>query len=135
MVDTIRYEGIGARARTAALKAFGEKLRGLRESAGLIQERLATQLDVATQTVRNWEAGRVEPNLEHKEQLAALYEVSLTELDPEDIDIADPEISLFFKGYDWDEFTEDEHEIIRYGIRTALAIRKARERSEGKTEN
>ena len=52
--------------------------------------------------------------------------VQAEELEPEDIDIADPEISLFFRGYDWDEFTEAERDLVKMGIRMALAHHKAR---------
>ncbi len=52
-----------------------------------------------------------------------------------ELDIRDPEVSLFFRGYDWDEFTHDEQEIIRTAIRMALQVRKAREAgTEGKSE-
>ena len=46
--------------------------------------------------------------------------------DSDEIDIADPEISMFFRGYDWDEFTDDEKDLIRMGIRMALKARQAR---------
>ena len=52
------------------------------------------------------------------------------ELEPEQIDIADPEVGLFFRQYQWDEFTEDEKELIRMGIRMALQARKAREQEQ-----
>ena len=52
------------------------------------------------------------------------------ELEPEDIEISDPEIALFFLGYEWDEFTAAEQDIIRQAIRSALAIRREREAKE-----
>lgn len=48
---------------------------------------------------------------------------------PEEIDIEDPEIRLFFRNYDWDEFTEQEKDVIRQGIRMVEASRRAREAS------
>ena len=58
-------------------------------------------------------------------QLAGYFDEN--ELEPEQIDIADPELGRFFRQYQWDEFTEDEKELIRMGIRMALQARKARE--------
>ena len=52
------------------------------------------------------------------------------ELEPEDIQIDDPELSMFFRGYEWDEFTSDEKELIRTGVRMALLARKAREHEQ-----
>lgn len=52
------------------------------------------------------------------------------ELEPEDIEIDDPEINMFFRKYEWDEFTEDERELIRLGIRMALKAREARQEGE-----
>lgn len=48
------------------------------------------------------------------------------DLEPENIEIDDPEISMFFRKYEWDEFTSDERELIRLGIRMALQARAAR---------
>ena len=61
-------------------------------------------------------------------QLAGYFDED--ELEPEQIDIADPEVYLFFRQYQWDEFTEDEKELIRMGIRMALQARKAREQEQ-----
>ena len=52
------------------------------------------------------------------------------EFDEDEIDIADPEIALFFRGYEWDEFTNEEQDIIRNAVRMARSIREARKRVE-----
>ncbi len=56
------------------------------------------------------------------------------ELEPEDIEITDPEIALFFLGYEWDEFTEAGQDIIRQAVRSALAIRREREAKQEKPD-
>ena len=58
-------------------------------------------------------------------QLAGYFDDDELELDQ--IEIADPEVCLFFRQYQWDEFTDDEKQLIRMGIRMALLARKARE--------
>ncbi len=40
---------------------FAQTIRAYRESVGLTQAELAHKLTVSSQTVNNWEAGRVEP--------------------------------------------------------------------------
>lgn len=82
MSDLIVEEPIklGASARSKALKAFGERLRSLRVAAGLYQRDIEERLDVAEQTVRDWEAGRNEPVAGHKRQLAELYGLTIEEL-------------------------------------------------------
>jgi len=128
MVDAIRSEGIAARARMAALKAFGGRLRRLRESAGLIQERLADQLGVATQTVRNWEVGRTEPSFEHKQQIAELYEIPLVELmgRNDEAPLDDTELSAFFRD-DWDRLIVEEQEFVRVAVEMAKKSKSIRE--------
>ena len=64
---------VGRAARQVALKVFGARLQVGRGVTSLTQEDVAEALIVATQTVRNWEAGRTEPSRGDKERLAALY--------------------------------------------------------------
>ena len=124
-------------AKQAALKAFGARLQGARSDSGLTQEAVADHLRVSAQTVRNWEAGRTEPSRRDKERLADLYEKSLEwfygeeedrpSIPEDDIDIADPELALFFRG-EWDEFTEDEKDFLKGMIRESRELlRKRRE--------
>ena len=56
--------------------------------------------------------------------------IDASEFDIDEIDIADPEISLFFRQYEWDEFNDEEKEVIRQAIRMAKAYREARLRQE-----
>ena len=56
-----------------ALRAFGLELRNARIPVGLRQEDVASELGVSTQTVRNWESGRVEPGEENKQRLGELF--------------------------------------------------------------
>ena len=63
---------VAAAGARVALRSFGLELRNARIPAGLRQEDVATELGVSTQTVRNWESGRVEPSEENKRRLGAL---------------------------------------------------------------
>ena len=56
--------------------------------------------------------------------------IDASEFEGDDIDIADPEISLFFRQYEWDEFNDEEKEVIRQAIRMAEAYREARRTQE-----
>ena len=57
------------------------------------------------------------------------------ESDSDEIDINDPEMSMFFRGYDIEDFTEEEKNIIRTGIRMAKAARQAREQEDTESKN
>ena len=56
--------------------------------------------------------------------------IDASEFEGNEIDIADPEISLFFRQYEWDEFNDEEKEVIRQAIRMAKAYREARRTQE-----
>ena len=67
---------IGADAKQAALLEVGGRLRRARMAKG-IPQRIAAQLaDTSTQTIRNWEAGRHEPDPNAVARLARYYGVS-----------------------------------------------------------
>ncbi len=51
---------------------FAQTIRAYRESVGLTQAELAHKLTVSSQTVNNWETGRVEPWPRKKEYLLEL---------------------------------------------------------------
>ena len=53
---------VAAAGARVAMTAYGLELRNARIPAGLRQEDVAVDLGVSTQTVRNWESGRVEPS-------------------------------------------------------------------------
>ena len=63
---------VAAAGARVALRSFGLELRNARIPAGLRQEDVAAELGVSTQTVRNWESGRVEPSGENKQRLGEL---------------------------------------------------------------
>ena len=46
--------------------------------------------------------------------------------EPQEIDIEDPEIRLFFRNYDWNEFAEQEKDVVRQRIRVVEATKIAR---------
>lgn len=59
---------------------FGNYLFELRKKNNLTQRYVAYQLDVTDKAVSKWEMGKSKPDLEKLKLLAALYDVSLTEL-------------------------------------------------------
>ena len=59
---------------------ISEKLKELRVSAGLSQEKLAEKLMVSRQAVSKWENGEALPDMENMIALARLYNTSLDEL-------------------------------------------------------
>ena len=58
-------------------KGLGARLRQARDASGLTQEDVAARLDVAPQTVWQWEDGRVAPMVDRLNVLASLYGVSV----------------------------------------------------------
>jgi transcriptional regulator with XRE-family HTH domain len=61
-------------------KAMGERLKQLRERAGLSQPQLAAATGLPIASIRNWEYGRREPLLSAAGQLAAALGVEVGEL-------------------------------------------------------
>jgi transcriptional regulator with XRE-family HTH domain len=61
-------------------KFVGERIRALR--AGLSQEALARQLDVATNTVSRWETASHHPSLQDLEKVARVFGVPILDLLP-----------------------------------------------------
>ena len=68
---------VAAAGARVALRSFGLELRNARIPVGLRQEDVAAKLGVSTQTVRNWESGRVEPSEENKQRLGELLSEQL----------------------------------------------------------
>ena len=62
---------------------LGERIRQLRESAGLSQQELAERLYVSRQTVSRWESGSRTPDIMTAKKIAVLLGVSLDELVPD----------------------------------------------------
>ncbi len=59
---------------------LSEKLRDLRQDAGISQEEVAGRLFVSRQSISKWENGQAEPGVENLKALADLYGVTLDEL-------------------------------------------------------
>ena len=80
-------------AKRTGLRKFGDRARTARIAAELNQEAVADALGISVQSVRNWEAGRTEPNDASKEQMAELFEVSVNSLlrDNPDAERANPD--------------------------------------------
>lgn len=63
---------------------FAQKLRQVREKAGLTQGDLADKLDVSRPAVSSWESGKIRPRLNKLQQLADLFDTTVAELMGED---------------------------------------------------
>lgn len=59
---------------------FNERLRQLRQQSALTQKDIAQLLGVSTITLRQYEQGSREPNIEKLLHLAVIFNVSLDEL-------------------------------------------------------
>ena len=70
---TLNKRHVASAARHAALSALAKRLRTAREHAELTHQAAAEHLGVRTQTLRNWEAGRNEPEYGKLTTLASLY--------------------------------------------------------------
>jgi len=56
---------------------FGDRLKELREDAGMTQEMLAQYLKVSRQTISGYEVSSSEPSIENLIKMADLFHVSL----------------------------------------------------------
>lgn len=59
---------------------FGQRVKKLRDAAGLTQEELADVLEVSRPAVGAWESGRSRPRLDKMQQLANYFSVTVAEL-------------------------------------------------------
>ncbi len=59
---------------------LGQKIFEFRKKSGMSQENLAEKLNVARQTVSNWENGETSPNPEQLKMLSQVFDVSIDEL-------------------------------------------------------
>jgi transcriptional regulator with XRE-family HTH domain len=74
--------------------SFSQRLKGLRDAKGLLQEQIADACDVAVSTVSRWEEGSMDPRRKSFRLLAQILEVSSSYLngevsDLENLDIAE----------------------------------------------
>lgn len=63
---------------------FAQKLRQMREKAGLTQGDLADKLDVSRPAVSSWESGKIRPRLNKLQQLADLFDTTVADIMGED---------------------------------------------------
>ena len=63
---------------------FAQKLRQMREKAGLTQGDLADKLDISRPAVSSWESGKIRPRLNKLQQLADLFGTTVADLMGED---------------------------------------------------
>ena len=66
---------------------LNEKLHSYRKKSGLSQQELAEQLDVSRQSVSKWETGITVPSGEKLILLSKLYNVPLTILTDDDVEL------------------------------------------------
>lgn len=59
---------------------FSERLRSLRDRAGLTQAEIADKLGLTSRAVGAWESGRARPRLDKMSQLADLFGVTVSDL-------------------------------------------------------
>lgn len=59
---------------------FNERLRELRTQSSLTQKEVADKLGVSTITIRQYEQGTREPNIEKILKLSVIFDVSLDDL-------------------------------------------------------
>ena len=114
------------------------RLREARRYVGMTQQVAAEAIGVDPNTIARYEAGRIRPSSTALFALSQTYKKSVEWFygeeegtsptpGPDDIDITDPELSLFFRG-EWDELTEEEKEFIKGMIRESRELlRKRRE--------
>ena len=82
---------------------FCEKLKALRKSNNLTQEKLADKLNVSRQAITKWESGDGIPDIENLKQISELFGVTIDELikDDKDVSIIDNRYS-FVKEFEID---------------------------------
>ena len=71
--------------RKNVINKFGQKLRALREKAGLSQEELAHRSKFSFMTIRRFETGKITPRIEDISRLAQALNVSEQELLAEEL--------------------------------------------------
>ena len=90
---------------------LGNKIRELRRSRNLTQEKLAASLNISAQAVSKWEMGASYPDMTMIPTLAVFFKVSLDELfdfDVSNVDKEIEEIRLEYGKYFWNNFEKAE---------------------------
>ena len=73
---------------------LSEKITLLRKRRGLSQEQLANELDVSRQAIYKWESGQTTPEIEKVKRLSDIFNVSLSDLLNDNVDIAEAPIII-----------------------------------------
>ena len=136
---------VGEEVLAEAVKEFGLYLKALRRAKGLTQVELQLALGLETAvTVSRWEIGDRAPGDVNLRKLATALGVDEEELlnkarsmllTDGDIDVADPDLSLFFRG-EWHGFTDDEKAFIKSALieRAEFVAKQKRETQQHGTE-
>ena len=73
---------------------LSEKIALLRKRRGLSQEQLANELDVSRQAIYKWETGQTTPEIEKVKKLSDIFNVSLSDLLNDNVDIREVPIVI-----------------------------------------
>lgn len=98
LVATVKYRLLLKIAKEGSL-VFSENLKALRKTKGFTQEEIAIRLNVVRQTISKWEKGLSVPDADILIKIAALFDVSVSELlgskleDEKDINIVAEQLS------------------------------------------
>ncbi len=113
---------------------IGGRVKEARTASGISQEDFSHLMG---RSGRHWawkvEAGQIGLSAEEAPRAAELLNRSVQWLidgREETYEIDDPDLRLFFRQYEWGDFTEEERELIRQGLKMAAAYRAARVRDE-----
>ena len=112
----------------------------------MTQQRAAELAGLEPNSIWRYENAQREPSASTLNTLGLLYskpvewffgedaaDTTTGKDDGDDIDIADPDLSLFFRG-EWDTFTEDEKDFIKGMIRESRELLRKR-RETGNADN
>jgi transcriptional regulator with XRE-family HTH domain len=112
---------------------IGLRIRELRTQGSLSQEKLASELRVAANTVSRWETGTYKPTAEDLDKLARFFEVPISTFFPDLVTDNDRVTALTSAtgGLNDDDFEE----VLRYAeFRKARQALKRAKRPKGKQE-
>lgn len=78
---------------------LGQNLQKLRKQANLSQEQLAEKIDVARQTISNWELGETTPNPDQLKKLSLEFNISIDKLLDNVIDTTEETTNARIQNY------------------------------------
>ena len=113
---------------------IGLRVKEARQAISMSQEEFSKMMG---KSGRHWawkvEAGQIGLSAEQIPNAAEILGRSvqwLIEGREEVFEVQDPELRLFFRQYEWGDFTDEEQDVVRKGINMAVAYRAARKRAE-----